>query len=101
MKSFAKSLLILFGALFLSILMNASVLMTTYEYSDESQRGKSELTINPDGSKKTGETSGVAREEITRWSYGVLKALIYLFLELWVVHQQKIWVKVQIFTKLN
>tara|TARA_B100001287_G_scaffold45961_1_gene35028 strand:- start:2500 stop:5043 length:2544 start_codon:yes stop_codon:yes gene_type:complete len=74
MKSFAKSLLILFGALFLSILMNASVLMTTYEYSDESQRGKSELTINPDGSKKTGETSGIAREEITRWSYGIFES---------------------------
>ncbi len=75
LRSFTKSILILFGALFLSISMNASVLMSTYEYSKESQRGKSELTINPDGNEKEDITSGLTKEYITQFSYGKFEAL--------------------------
>ena len=38
LRSFTKSILILLGALFLSISMNASILISTYEYSKESMR---------------------------------------------------------------
>jgi len=75
LRSFIKSILILFGALFLSISMNASVLMSTYEYSKESQRGKSELTINPDGKEKDNITSGLSKEYITQYSYGKFEIL--------------------------
>ena len=75
LRSFTKSILILFGALFLSIFMNASVLMSTYEYSKESQRGKSELTINPDGKEKDDITSGLSKEYITDYSYGKFETL--------------------------
>ena len=75
LRSFTKSILILFGALFLSISMNASVLMSTYEYSKESQRGKSELTINPDGKEKDDITSGLSKEYITQYSYGKFEIL--------------------------
>ena len=75
LRSFIKSILILFGALFLSISMNASVLMSTYEYSKESQRGKSELTINPDGKEKNDITSGLSKEYITQYSYGKFEIL--------------------------
>jgi len=75
LRSFIKSILILFGALFLSISMNASVLMSTYEYSKESQRGKSELTINPNGKEKDDITSGLSKEYITQYSYGKFETL--------------------------
>jgi len=75
LRSFIKSILILFGALFLSISMNASVLMSTYEYSKESQRGKSELTINPDGKEKKDITTGLSKEYITQYSYGIFESL--------------------------
>ena len=75
LRSFTKAIMILFGALFLSISMNASVLMSTYEYSNESQRGKSELTINSDGSTKESFSEGLDREYITQWSYGLFESL--------------------------
>ena len=49
--------------------------MTTIEYSNESTRGDySSLSINPDGSDKEIE-SGLKREYITQWSYGIFESL--------------------------
>ncbi|WP_347343938.1 YfhO family protein [Maribacter aestuarii] len=47
--------------------------MATKEYADWSTRGKSELTINPDGSAKDN-TGGLSKEYITQWSYGVTES---------------------------
>ena len=46
--------------------------MATKEYADESTRSKSELTITPDGKDKE-ITSGLSREYITQYSYGILE----------------------------
>jgi hypothetical protein len=46
--------------------------MATQEYVKESTRGKSELTINPDGSEKE-ITNGLDKEYITRYSYGIVE----------------------------
>ena len=43
--------------------------MATSEYANESTRGKSELTINSDGSAKE-QTTGLERAYITQFSYG-------------------------------
>jgi hypothetical protein len=68
----ASTLLI---SLLFAILLNASNLMTTIEYSNESTRGDySSLSINPDGSDKEIE-SGLKREYITQWSYGIFESL--------------------------
>ena len=54
----------------LALLMNASNLMATYEYSKYSTRGNaSTLSINPDGSTKE-ISSGLNFDYITQWSYG-------------------------------
>ncbi len=54
----------------LALLMNASNLMATYEYTKYSTRGNaSTLSINPDGSTKES-SSGLNFEYITQWSYG-------------------------------
>lgn len=67
---FFKSVGILFIAVILAIGLNAANIMATQEYAKESTRGKSELTINPNGSPKTNMTSGLTKAEITEYSYG-------------------------------
>ncbi|MCF7569066.1 hypothetical protein L3X37_11920 [Sabulilitoribacter arenilitoris] len=67
-----KSVGILFAAVFLALALNATGILATKEYVKESTRGKSELTINPDGSTKE-VTSGLDRDYITQFSYGILE----------------------------
>ncbi|WP_248723016.1 YfhO family protein [Seonamhaeicola sp. ML3] len=67
-----KSVGILILAVVLSVGLNATGVMATQEYVKESTRGKSELTINPDGSPKE-VTYGLDRDYITQFSYGKLE----------------------------
>lgn len=74
LKHFFLSVGILIGAVALSIAANATGLMATKEYADWSTRGKSELTINPDGSPKQ-PSNGLDKEYITQYSYGIAESL--------------------------
>ncbi|TGV01600.1 YfhO family protein [Flavivirga rizhaonensis] len=67
-----KSIGVLVAAVVLSIALNATGILATQEYVKESTRGKSELTINPDGSPKP-VTSGLDRDYITHYSYGIVE----------------------------
>ncbi|PWH82437.1 hypothetical protein DIS18_09285 [Algibacter marinivivus] len=67
-----KSIGVLVVAVILSIALNATNFLATNEYVKESKRGKSELTINPDGTPKE-VTDGLDREYITQYSYGILE----------------------------
>lgn len=69
-----KSIGILLVAVILSIGLNATGILATKEYVAESSRGKSELTINSDGSLKEN-TSGLDKEYITQFSYGLFESL--------------------------
>lgn len=69
---FFKSVSILLFAVLLAIGLNATNIMATQEYVKESTRGKSELTINPDGTPKDVST-GLEKEYITEYSYGYLE----------------------------
>ena len=62
------------GAIVLAISLNSTSILATKEYTDFSTRGNSELTINPDGSKKQN-TGGLTREYITEYSYGITESL--------------------------
>lgn len=68
-----KSLGVMVGAVILAIALNATSLMATSEYADFSTRGKSELTITPNGKKD--KKHGLGYEYITEYSYGVLETL--------------------------
>ena len=70
LPAFFKSIAILMVAVVLAIGTNASSLLATKEYVSHSTRGKSELTINPDGSPKEA-SSGLSKEYITDYSYGI------------------------------
>lgn len=68
---FFKSVGLLVAAVVLAIGVNGTSLLATKQYADWSIRGKSDLTINPDGSKK--ERQGLSKEYITEYSYGKME----------------------------
>ena len=70
---FLKSVGLLAVAVVLSIGLNATNILATTDYVKESTRGKSELTINPDGSPKL-ESLGLDKDYITEYSYGLLES---------------------------
>ncbi len=74
LKHYFKSVGLLLLAVLLGIATNTTSLMATKEYADWSTRGKSQLTIKPDGSPKQ-QTEGLDREYITGWSYGKIESL--------------------------
>ncbi len=53
--------------------LNATNILATKEYADTSTRGKSELTIDPDGTKKEA-VEGLDYDYITQYSYGKLES---------------------------
>tara|TARA_R110002051_G_scaffold325044_1_gene425421 strand:+ start:2478 stop:4913 length:2436 start_codon:yes stop_codon:yes gene_type:complete len=73
-KHFITSVALLLVAVVLGIATNATSLLATKEYADWSTRGKSELTITPDGSEKVN-TGGLSKEYITQYSYGITESL--------------------------
>lgn len=63
----------------LGVLANANMLISTYEYSKHTTRGKTELTINPDGSSNEHNvTAGLDRDYVTQWSYGKGETFTFL-----------------------
>ncbi|MFC0604349.1 YfhO family protein [Winogradskyella pulchriflava] len=70
LSHFFKSVGLLVVAAIIAVGLNATNIMATQEYVKESTRGKSELTINPDGSPKEA-SSGLSKEYITEYSYGL------------------------------
>ncbi|MDB4198974.1 YfhO family protein [Polaribacter sp.] len=69
---FLKQVAILIAAVAIGVGTNAPRLMALKEYADHSTRGKSELTINLDGSNKE-VTKGLDKTYITQYSYAKLE----------------------------
>ena len=67
---FLKQSGIILIAVILAVGVNATRLMAMKEYADFSTRGKTELTINADGTVKQ-VTEGLSKEYITEYSYGI------------------------------
>ncbi|MFJ1322667.1 YfhO family protein [Capnocytophaga canis] len=73
LNNFLKATATLVGAVILSVFTNATSLLATQEYTQWSTRGKSELTISPDGTNKL--NSGLSKDYITEYSYGLAESL--------------------------
>lgn len=73
LPGFAKATGFLIIAAFLAIATNITNLWSTYEYSKETIRGKTELTT-----EKENRTSGLDKDYATQWSYGVDETLTLL-----------------------
>lgn len=69
LPQFLKASGVLAVAALIGICINLSNLYHTYEYSKETMRGKSELVETGDAAKQT--SSGLDRDYITHWSYGI------------------------------
>ncbi len=67
---FLKQTLVIVVAMALGLGANATRLMAMKEYADISTRGKTELTVTPDGSPKMVK-EGLSKEYITEYSYGL------------------------------
>lgn len=74
LKHYFASVGLLILAVGLGVAANATGLMATKEYADWSTRGKSELTLTPNGTIKDN-TGGLSKEYITQWSYGISESL--------------------------
>ncbi len=70
---FIKSIAIMSVAVILAVGVNATSLLATKEYANESTRSKSELTITPEGKQKENITTGLSKEYITEYSYGTFE----------------------------
>lgn len=70
----ASGVLVIAGLIGISA--NLSNLYHTYTYSKETMRGKSELVQTGDAAKQT--SSGLDRDYITQWSYGIDETLTLL-----------------------
>ena len=69
LKQFFRATAILVIAALIGVAANLSNLYHTYTYSKETMRGKSELVQTGDAAQQT--SSGLNRDYITQWSYGV------------------------------
>ena len=66
-------------AVALALACNLGMLWTTAQYGAYTTRGKSELTIQPDGSPAAAvQTGGLDRDYVTQWSYGKSESLTLL-----------------------
>jgi len=76
---FVKASVFLLVAGAIGVLANSNILWNTYNYSKSTTRGKSELTINPDGStNQSNVTAGLDRDYVTQWSYGIGETFSFL-----------------------
>ncbi len=73
LPNYGKSVLYLLAGVIIAVGMNFSRLYTTWEYSKETIRAPSELTIN-DHNK----TSGLDKDYVVQWSYGIDETLTLL-----------------------
>ncbi len=73
LSQYFKAVGIMAVGVVLAVGMNATNILATKEYADTSTRGKSELTINADGSPKEA-NKGLDYNYITEYSYGKLES---------------------------
>ena len=69
LPQFFRASAVLVVAALIGVAANLSNLYHTYTYSKETMRGKSELVQTGDAAKQT--SSGLDRDYITQWSYGI------------------------------
>ncbi|MEZ4857849.1 MAG: hypothetical protein R2781_03490 [Flavobacteriaceae bacterium] len=70
---YVKSIGIMLVAVILALGLNSTNLLATKEYAEVSTRGKSELTIHPDGTEKILK-DGLDYDYITQYSYGIAES---------------------------
>ena len=80
LRQYALASGVLVGASLIAVGTHASRLWTNYEYSQVTQRGKSELTISADTTQRAAvkPAEGLDRDYAFNWSYGIPETLTLL-----------------------
>jgi len=78
LKTFFKETGLLIVAALLALGMNATNIMPVKEYARHSIRGKSIVSVNPDGSPKKNLRQGLSKDYITEYSYGIAETFNWL-----------------------
>jgi hypothetical protein len=79
LPEFVKASSLLLAAAIVAVLCSADMLLNTYEYGKYTIRGKTDLTISPDGTgNESNTTKGLDRDYVTQWSYGKDETLTLL-----------------------
>lgn len=76
--SFLKTVGVLFVAVVIALAMNATSLLTTYEYSQYTMRGKSNNLTPIENNNSAAKNEGLNKDYITQWSYGVDETMTLL-----------------------
>ena len=71
LKSFVIATVGIVGAYVLALFINYGNISLTQDYAKHTIRGGNDVTISPEGLEVTNNTSGLDKEYITSWSYGV------------------------------
>src|SRR5690606_13707244 len=74
LPAFARSCVVLLGAVVLAIGVNFGPLWVNYEYAKETTRGKSELTAEVTGHEATG---GLDKQYAYQWSQGIGESITF------------------------
>lgn len=61
----------LIGAYLVAFVINYGNISITNDYSKHTIRAANDITINPDGTKSTVQSTGLDKDYITNWSYGI------------------------------
>lgn len=79
LPTFFKAFAFFVVAAIISVLPNAGNLMCTNEYGKYSTRGKTELTIGPDGKSNAAvATSGLDKDYVVQYSHGISESFTFL-----------------------
>ncbi|TNE70623.1 MAG: hypothetical protein EP333_10190 [Bacteroidetes bacterium] len=70
-KSFMFATAGLIGGYAVALLINYGNLTLTNDYAKYSMRGVNDVTIGPDGEEEVAQSTGLDKDYITNWSYGI------------------------------
>lgn len=70
-KTFGLATVGIIAAYGLALFINYGNISLTQDYAKHTIRGGNDITINPDGTEVTNSSTGLDRDYITNWSYGV------------------------------
>lgn len=77
-KHFMSTTIGLIGVFVLAGLVNIGNLYLSNDYAKHTIRGGNDITINPDGTDVKKGTTGLDREYITNWSYGIGETFTFI-----------------------
>ena len=78
LKNFLITSAGIIGMFILAFVINSGNIILTNDYAKSTIRGGNDVTITPEGTVATNQSSGLDRDYITQWSYGIGESFTFL-----------------------